>query len=63
MEWPDAETAWRALSSVGPAVPALRSNDSTTLREAVLAALEPGRDSRGAYRTRSDHQFLVARKW
>ena len=21
MEWPDAETAWRAISSVGPAVP------------------------------------------
>jgi hypothetical protein len=62
MEWPDADTAWRALSSVGPAVPALRTNDSTTLRDALLAALEPCRDSRGVYRTRSDHQFLLARK-
>jgi SAM-dependent methyltransferase len=62
MEWPDAETAWRAISSVGPAVPALRSNDSTTLRDALLDALKPCRDSRGVYRTRSDHQFVVAEK-
>ncbi len=34
----------------------------TTLRGAVLAALEPCRDSRGVYRTRSDHQFVVAMK-
>jgi SAM-dependent methyltransferase len=62
MEWPDAEIAWRAVSSVGPAVPALRSNDSVVMRDAVLAALEPCRDPRGVYRTRSDHQFVVARK-
>jgi hypothetical protein len=62
MEWPDADTAWRALSSVGPAVPALRSNDPTALRQAVLAAIEPCRDRVGVYRTRSDHQFLVAKK-
>jgi hypothetical protein len=62
MEWPDADTAWRALSSVGPAVPALRANDSATLRDALLAALEPCRDPRGVYRTRSDHQFVVARR-
>jgi ubiquinone/menaquinone biosynthesis C-methylase UbiE len=62
MEWPDAETAWRALSSVGPAVPALRSHDEAVLRQAVLAVLEPCRDRRGVYRTRSDHQFVVARK-
>jgi SAM-dependent methyltransferase len=62
VEWPDAEIAWRAVSSVGPAVPALRSHDTVVLREAVLAALEPCRDERGVYRSRSDHQFVVARK-
>ena len=62
MEWPDAETAWRAVSSVGPAVPALQTNDPSTLRTAVLAALEPCRDGRGVYRSRSDHEFVVARK-
>jgi len=62
MEWPDADTAWRALSSVGPAVPALRSNDLTALRDAVLAAIDPCRGRGDVYRTRSDHQFLVAKK-
>jgi hypothetical protein len=62
MEWPDADTAWRAIASVGQAVPALRSTDSSILREAVLAALDPCRDRRGVYRTRSDHQFVVARR-
>jgi len=62
IEWPDADVAWRAVSSIGPAVPALRSNESATLRDAVLAALEPCRDPRGGYRSRSDHQFVVARK-
>ena len=62
MEWPDADIAWRAVSSVGPAVPALRSNDPTFLRDAVLAALDRCRDQRGVYRTRNDHQFVVARK-
>jgi hypothetical protein len=61
MEWPDAETTWRAVSSVGPAAPALRSNDPAALRQMVLAALEPCRDARGVYRTRSDHQFVVAK--
>jgi SAM-dependent methyltransferase len=62
LEWPDADIAWRAVSSVGPAVPALRSNDEAVLRRAVLAALESCRDERGVYRTRSDHQFVVATK-
>jgi hypothetical protein len=47
---------------VGQAVPALGSTDATILRQAVLAALEPCRDRRGVYRTRSDHQFVVARR-
>ena len=32
IEWPDAEIAWRAISSLGPAVPALRTNDPSALR-------------------------------
>jgi ubiquinone/menaquinone biosynthesis C-methylase UbiE len=62
MEWPDADIAWRAVSSVGPAVPALRSNDPAAIRNSVLEALEPCRDRRGVYRFRSDHQFVVAVK-
>jgi SAM-dependent methyltransferase len=62
IEWPDREIAWRAISSLGPAVPALRTNDRSVLEREVFDALEPCRDRRGIYRTRSDQQFVVARK-
>jgi SAM-dependent methyltransferase len=62
IEWPDAEMAWRAISSLGPAVPALRTNDPEVLKREVLEALEPCRDRRGIYRARSDQQFVLARK-
>jgi SAM-dependent methyltransferase len=62
IEWPDAEIAWRALSSVGPAVPALRHGDIEAIKRDVLAAIEPCRDDRGIYRFRNDHQFVVAEK-
>ncbi len=62
IEWPDADVAWRALSSTGPAVPALRHSDPATVREAVLAAIEHCRDRNGGYRFRGDHQFVIARK-
>lgn len=62
IEWPDAETAWRAIASVGPAVPALRNHGVDAVRADVLAAIEPCRDRHGIYRFRNDHQFVVARK-
>jgi ubiquinone/menaquinone biosynthesis C-methylase UbiE len=62
MEFPDDEIAWRAISSFGPGQPALRTNDVTLLKREVLDALAPLRDARGVYRTRSDQQFVIARK-
>jgi SAM-dependent methyltransferase len=62
IEWPDPETAWRALASVGPAVPALRHAGVAEVRQAVLGALEPCRDAHGIYRFRNDHQFVLARR-
>jgi SAM-dependent methyltransferase len=62
MEWPDAEIAWRAISSIGPAVPALRHADMAVLKKAVLDAMEPCRDDNGIYRFRNDHQFVIARR-
>jgi SAM-dependent methyltransferase len=62
IEWPDADLAWRALSSLGPAVPALRRGDTEVLRREVLSALAPCRDAAGIYRNRSDHQFVIARR-
>ncbi len=62
VEWPDADLAWRALSSTGPAVPALRSTDHAIVRQDVLEAIDHCRDERGAYRFRNDHQFVIAQK-
>jgi len=62
IEWPDAELAWRAVSSLGPAVPALRHGPLDVLKGEILTALEPCRDERGIYRSRNDHQFVIARK-
>lgn len=61
VEWPDAELAWRALSSVGPAVPALRHSDPEVVKVAVLEAIDHCRDAHGAYRFENDHHFVIAR--
>ena len=62
VEWPDFDIAWRALASLGPAVPALRHGDLGALRRDLASALESCRDARGVYRFRNDHQFVIARK-
>ena len=62
IEWPDEETAWRAMASVGPAVPALDNVGEDVLRPQVMAALENLRDRKGIYRFRNDQQFVVARR-
>lgn len=62
LEWPDPEIAWRAISSTGPAVPALEHVGPERLKGAVLDVLEDCRDERGVYRFRNDHQFVLGRR-
>jgi len=62
VEWPDPEIAWRAMASIGPAVPALRSADVDALKRDLLEAMEPCRDELGIYRFRNDHQYVIARR-
>jgi len=62
IEWPDADTAWRALRSTGPATPALANADHETLKTEVLDAIDHCRDRNGIYRFCNDHQFVIARK-
>ena len=62
LEWPDEETAWRAMASVGPAVPALEHVGADVLRPQVLAAMAAIQDRHGIYRFRNDHQFVIAAK-
>jgi len=42
VEWPDADTAWRAISSVGPAVPALEKVGADVLRPLVMSVKPAG---------------------
>jgi len=62
IEWPDAELAWRALSSLGPAVPALINGDADAVKRDILAVAEARRDAQGIFRFRNDHDFVIARK-
>jgi len=62
IEWPDTAMAWRAVSSMGPAVPALRNGDVDAIHREVLAAIEPCRDESGIYRFRNDNRFAIATK-
>lgn len=62
VEWPDADVAWRAVSSIGPSVPALCGPEADIARREIRDALEAGRDENGVYRLRNDHRFVVARK-
>ena len=62
VEWLDDETAWRALTSLGPALPALEHVGPEVLRPLVMDALSELRDGHGIYRFRNDHQFVIARK-
>jgi ubiquinone/menaquinone biosynthesis C-methylase UbiE len=60
IEWADAEVAWRALASLGPAVPALDHSDRDLVRRDVLAAIEHCRTPSGMYRFRNDHRYVIA---
>jgi SAM-dependent methyltransferase len=62
IEWPDEETAWRAISSVGPAMPALEHVGPDALRPVVLDALEGCRDAYGIYRFCNRQEFVIAEK-
>ena len=62
LEWPDPDTAWRAMSSIGPGVPALEHTDHEVLKKEVLEAMEACRDRRGVYRFVNDHQFVTGHK-
>ena len=62
LEWPDDETAWRAISSVGPAVPALEHVGAEVLRPLVLETLAGCRDEYGIYRFRNRQEFVIAEK-
>lgn len=62
LEWPDADTAWRAISSVGPAVPALQNVGPEALRAPVMEVLDALVDGKGVYRFCNDQEYVIAER-
>lgn len=60
-EYPDEETALRALLSAGPAVRAIRHAGEETVRSAVLDAIRPYRLSAGGYRMECKFRYALGR--
>jgi hypothetical protein len=59
-EYPDAETAWRALASSGPLVRAMRQAGEEQVKQAVLESLAPYQTLEGGYRQENVFRFGIA---
>jgi SAM-dependent methyltransferase len=58
--YPDADTACRGLTSSGLAIEIIRQVGEDRLRETILKALEPYRQSSGGYLVRNVFRFVLA---
>lgn len=58
--WPDDETAWKAISSAGPAVMAVRYAGEEKVKQVVLDSLTPFRTSNGGYREENKYRYVIA---
>lgn len=58
--WPDDDTAWKAISSAGPTVMAVRYAGEEQVRQAVLDSLVPFRTSTGGYREENTYRYVIA---
>jgi SAM-dependent methyltransferase len=61
-EWPDFDTAWRAVSSTGMAYAALQRCDESVARDAVRDAIAGFWTDTGGYRLVTRIEFVVAAK-
>ncbi|MCL6647794.1 MAG: class I SAM-dependent methyltransferase [Chloroflexi bacterium] len=59
-EWPDLDTAVRALMSAGPFVAAAERVGNEAVRRAVAESLAPFRTSEGGYRQRNRFRYAIA---
>jgi SAM-dependent methyltransferase len=58
--WPDDETAWKAISSAGPIVMAVRSVGEEKVKQTILNSLLPFRTSNGGYREENTFRYVIA---
>ncbi len=60
MEYPDAETAWRGMSSSGPLVRAIRYAGEAAVKQAIFDSLEPYKTANGGYRQENTFRYAIA---
>jgi SAM-dependent methyltransferase len=60
-EWPDAELAWRAWASAGPAFAAIAQAGEDAVRDAVLSVLAPLQQPGIGIRVRAEYAYVIAR--
>jgi len=58
--WPDDETAWKAISSAGPTVMAVRYAGEEKVKQVVLDSLQPFRTSDGGYQEENTWRYVIA---
>ena len=58
--WPDDDTAWKAISSAGPTVMAVRYAGEEQVKQVVLDSLLPFRTSTGGYREENTFRYVIA---
>jgi 2-polyprenyl-3-methyl-5-hydroxy-6-metoxy-1,4-benzoquinol methylase len=58
--WPDDETAWKAISSAGPTVMAVRYAGEEKVKQVVLDSLQPFRTSNGGYQEENTYLYVIA---
>jgi SAM-dependent methyltransferase len=58
--WADSETAWKAISSAGPTVMAVRYAGEEKVKQVVLDSLLPFRTSNGGYREENTYRYVIA---
>ncbi|GAC1348588.1 MAG: class I SAM-dependent methyltransferase [Ktedonobacteraceae bacterium] len=59
-EYPDDETAWRAIGSAGPVVRAIRFAGEAKVKQAVLDSLLPYKTNSGGYRQKNTFRYVIA---
>jgi SAM-dependent methyltransferase len=59
-DYPDAEIAWRGLSSSGPCQVAIRHSGEGAVKSAVLASLAPFTTAEGGYRQNNKFRYVLA---
>ena len=59
-EWVDSETAWKAISSAGPTVMAVRYAGEEKVKQVALDSLASFRTSTGGYREENTFRYVTA---